>query len=509
MKSIIIIAVLAFCIKTGFAQQVLHVQTGASVNLQTGASLTIQGGALLDNGSTFINNGMLALRNAGTGDWIDNSIASYSYGAGVWQFNNSGNSSITSKNGFARIEVNNPLLILNSDVSTQKWYLISGVVSTGTNRAIAAGNSQLAVEADPANPNFTNSWFNGNLRRFVSPATVNTYFFPLGNNTQSNRVQLDNLNAAPLSGISYIDASFGPKPGTDAGLIVSENGTPYTSVNNGGVWYLTPDATPGTGKYDLLLYFNGFTGLSNNAFSILQRPVVSSNAAAWIVPAINSLPPNGSPGRLVTDGYARRINISSFGQFGIGMSAAALPVTLIDFTATRLSKSMVNLAWQTRTEQNNKGFEIERRLESELVFRGIGFTASHAINGNSTTVLNYLYSDLNSYAGTSYYRLKQIDLDSRSTYTAIKAVNGSSTSSVTVMLWPNPNRGQFTIRVDNSSKQFRALITDLNGRVIQRWMIAGSTAINIDHLSAGTYIISIPDVFGEGASFNEKVLVLK
>jgi len=507
-KSFIIAALVLYC-NINYSQQVLHVQNGASIALQPGANLTIQGGALLDNGSTFINNGTVAFKNNGTADWIDNSIASYSYGAGAWQFNNTGNSSITSKNGFARIEVNNPLLILNSDVSTQKWYLISGIVSTGTNRAIATGNTQLAVEADPANPNFTNSWFNGNLRRFISPSTVNTYFFPIGNNLQSNRIQVDNLIAAPLTGITYLDASFGPKPGTDAGLIVSENGTPYTSVNNGGVWYLTPDASPGSGKYDLLLYFNGFTGLSNNAFGILQRPVASGNAAAWIVPAINSLPPNGSPGRLVTDGYARRINISSFGQFGIGMASAALPVTLIDFSATRFSKTIVKLDWQTQTEQNNKGFEIERRLEPELIFSGIGFTASHAINGNSATVLNYLYSDLNSYAGTSYYRLKQIDLDNRSIYTAIKAVNGSSTSSVTVMLWPNPNHGQFTIKVDNTTKSFKAFITDINGRVVQQQILSGSTAINIDHLSAGTYFISIPNVFGDGASFKEKVLVIK
>jgi hypothetical protein len=37
----------------------------------------------------------------------------------------------------------------------------------------------------------------------------------------------------------------------------------YTSVNNGGVWYLTPDASPSSGKYALQLYFTGFAGLAD------------------------------------------------------------------------------------------------------------------------------------------------------------------------------------------------------------------------------------------------------
>ena len=36
-----------------------------------------------------------------------------------------------------------------------------------------------------------------------------------------------------------------------------------------------------------------------------------------------------------------------------------------------------------------------------------------------------------------------------------------------------------------------------------------SNNINITGLSAGTYIIRIPDVFGQGESFAEKVVVIR
>lgn len=509
MKNKIIISILLLSINACFSQQLLHIQNGAALTLQPGATILLQGGAVLENGSVLINNGTIALKNNGPANWIDNTVTSYSHGAGVLMFNNTGNSSIDSKNLFARIEMNTPLLTLNNNVSAGKWYLINGVIATGTNKAIANNSAQLAVEAGPSNPGFSNSWINGNLRRYINPAVVNTYIFPLGNNTQSNKVQLDNLNADPLTGITYLDASFGPKPGTDAGLIVSENGTPYTLVNNGGAWFFTPDAVPASGKFDLSLYFNGFTGLSDNTFGILQRPVTSSNAAEWFVPAGSSLPSNGLPGRTVADGYAKRNRISSFSQFAIGVASSALPITLTDFTATRLTKINVRLNWQTLTEQNNKGFEIERRLENETSFSGIDFTPSQAVNGNSSVVLNYLYNDINGYAGISYYRLKQIDLDNKSMYTFIRAVKGLGATGVSVLLWPNPSHGQFSIKIDGTHKSFAAFITDINGRVVQQLTVTADTPNNINGLSAGTYILSIPNVFGSGESFREKVVVMK
>jgi len=495
------------------AQDVMKVQSGAIITIQNGGELVIKGGISLDNGSTINNAGTIRLvQNGASGpaDWVDNTVTGYNYGTGKVVFNGNGGHLINSKSIFGQIDIDaSGHATLGSDVQSNKWYLKNGKLTTSSFKAIALSDAQLSVEADFSNTNFSNSWINGNLRRYVSPVSVNSYTFPVGDAVKVNRAVLDNLSANPLNNLSYIDASFGPKPGNDIGLIASENGSYYLSINNGGVWYLTPDAAPVSGKYDLLLYFNGFTGLNDNMFSILRRPDASSSAVDWVVPAGSNIPLSNQPGRTVTSGFARRNNIGSFSQFGLGQLSSPLPVTLLDFDARRLTRQKVQVNWQTVFEQNNLGFDVERRLDGESVFTTIGFATTKALNGNSNSQIDYSFTDANGYSGISYYRLKQIDRDSRFTYTHIKAVKGLGETQVSVMLFPNPNYGQFSIRLDGVNRSFDAIITDMGGKVVKQLRLTNNSNINISGLSAGTYLIKIPDVFGPGEPFSEKVLVVK
>jgi Secretion system C-terminal sorting domain len=496
------------------AQDVVKIQNGAVVTVQSGAEVVVQGGVSLDNGSTVVNSGTIRLKQnggAGAADWTDATVTPYSYGAGKVIFNGTGGHFVNSRNTFGQVDVDAAgNVTLGGDLNTNKLYLISGKVNTTPAfKAIVLDNAQLAVDADPTNTNFANSWVNGNLRRYLSTATVNNYEFPVGDAAKVNRAVLTNLTASPLNNLNYIDASFGAKPGNDVGLIATENGSPYVAVNNGGVWYLTPDAVPSAGAYDALLYFNGFAGLSDNSFGILKRPTSSVLAVDWIKPAGSVLPANNQPGRTVAAGYARRNNITSFSQFGIGLLSGVLPVTLMNFDAKRLNKVKVLVNWQTVTEQNNFGFDVERRLDGDPVFVKIGFAPTKALDGNSTTTLDYNFTDANGYSGVSYYRLKQIDKDFRGTYTLIKAVRGMGDTQVSVLLYPNPNYGQFTIRLDGVTKTYDATITDMGGKLVKQLKLGNNNNVNITGLSAGTYIIRIPDVFGEGESFTEKVMIVK
>jgi hypothetical protein len=512
MKKLLLFITILTCSFAGYAQEVLRVQNGAVLTVQNGAAMVVQGDVNLENGSTLSNNGTITItRNGagGTGNWFDNAVTGYNYGTGTFIFNSTGNQTINSKGIFERIEVNSGGVDLASDINTNKWYLVNGKVNTGAFRAIALSTSALAIEPDPTNPNFGNGWINGNIRRYISPASVNNYRFPTGNSTQSNPVEMDNLTANALNNVTYMDAFFAPKAGSDAGLVVTESGTLYMSIHNGGVWHLVPNATPTAGRYNLKAYFNGFAGLSDNQFSILRRPEGSVNGADWAVPAGSSLYPNGGLGRKVSDGYAQRNNLSTFSEFGLGLTNAPLPVTLVAFDANRFNKTRVKLTWETASEQNNKGFEVERRLDNETSFSVKGFVASLAPAGNSATPLDYIYNDANGYGGISYYRLKQTDLDGRSHYSLIKAVRGEGTTEVSVMIWPNPNAGQFSIRIDGANSAKEAQILDMNGKLVQKMLIQNQKQVNINHLSVGTYILSIPNAFGEGQHFSEKVMVVR
>ena len=89
-----------------------------------------------------------------------------------------------------------------------------------------------------------------------------------------------------------------------------------------------------------------------------------------------------------------------------------VPVELVSFTA-RLNEQNVILNWQTATETNNQGFEIQRKImqsNTESDWEIIGFTAG---KGTTTEPQSYSFSDDVSklYAISFVYRLKQIDFD--------------------------------------------------------------------------------------------------
>ncbi|MDP1678068.1 MAG: hypothetical protein Q8L88_14520, partial [Bacteroidota bacterium] len=90
----------------------------------------------------------------------------------------------------------------------------------------------------------------------------------------------------------------------------------------------------------------------------------------------------------------------------------ALPVELVSFSATAKGKN-VELKWNTATEVNNYGFEIERSVVSDRHLQGDGYfswTKIGFVEGNGTTNAPKLYSFVDASAsGKVLYRLKQID----------------------------------------------------------------------------------------------------
>ncbi len=96
-----------------------------------------------------------------------------------------------------------------------------------------------------------------------------------------------------------------------------------------------------------------------------------------------------------------------------------VPVELTSFTAQAVNGS-VNLNWQTATEINNKGFEIQRSeiRDQKSEWQAIGFIQG---NGTATKPHSYSYADNNVKTGTYSYRLKQIDFNGSFEYS--KEVN--------------------------------------------------------------------------------------
>jgi len=128
----------------------------------------------------------------------------------------------------------------------------------------------------------------------------------------------------------------------------------------------------------------------------------------------------------------------------------ALPVELISFSIEVVSKK-VNIRWETATEINNYGFEIQRFFISPNLLNGneiiipendeewaiVGFIKGY---GNSNSIKNYNFIDTKiQSAGRYYYRLKQIDFDGRYEYSDRIEVNLSLPAKIQLnQNHPNP-----------------------------------------------------------------------
>jgi len=124
-----------------------------------------------------------------------------------------------------------------------------------------------------------------------------------------------------------------------------------------------------------------------------------------------------------------------------------LPVELNTFTANNLG-SKVELKWNTATEVNNHGFEVQRtpvilNEERNLTWTKIGFIKG---NGNSNSPNSYSFVDDKPLSGTVEYRLKQIDNDGQFVYSKIIEVTNLPAQFNLAQNYPNPFNPTTTIQ---------------------------------------------------------------
>lgn len=170
-------------------------------------------------------------------------------------------------------------------------------------------------------------------------------------------------------------------------------------------------------------------------------------------------------------------------------SCIALPVQMLSFTAARKEK-LVDLEWTTAAEINNKGFYIERRSGNEDWAR-LMFVPSAAPGGNSNSQLFYSYHDPNELTAVSLYRLCQVDLDNRVSYSDTRLVRGVGQVGK-LLVYPNPSPdGRLVIVLDEMDRENTIRLLDMNGRVVREWNNLPDGRITVMNLSSGMYIIKV------------------
>ena len=145
-----------------------------------------------------------------------------------------------------------------------------------------------------------------------------------------------------------------------------------------------------------------------------------------------------------------------------------LPVELVYFKTTIHHEGEVELSWQTATEDNNLGFEIQRSPDLQT------WKALHFINGHGTTnnFQNYSFVDTRPLPGDNYYRLKQIDFNGKFDFSEVRHQYVAPGKSANMLIYPNPTAGQFHVQFFNPEKKLvHAKLFDSTGMVIweKRW----------------------------------------
>jgi hypothetical protein len=177
-------------------------------------------------------------------------------------------------------------------------------------------------------------------------------------------------------------------------------------------------------------------------------------------------------------------------------SAIPLSVTLGEFTAVS-EGGKARLNWMTYTENNNKGFVVERSIDSRN-WKQIGFVATAADGGNSSEKLTYDFSDNTPVSGTNFYRLKQTDIDNKFAYSEVRNVVFGQGN--TISIYPNPAVDMVNIKIADWSKVATVSITDIHGKVVLQ-VTDASKGISLGSIATGTYILQIKQTNGDIASF--------
>lgn len=239
----------------------------------------------------------------------------------------------------------------------------------------------------------------------------------------------------------------------------------YIMPMNGGLAAFVPDYAGATGDTAVAVYYNGptySTFYGSNVYSSYKRNVMNFMHAAntWVV-----------------------------------NNGGALPVELLAFNARAL-KNNAELSWSTASEQDNKGFYIERSADGKH-FGRIAFVKG---KGDATSQQAYVYMDegAQTYASNNvlYYRLRQVDMDGTESTSLIASVSFGGKVAGNVSSLPNPFVSQFVLHFESEQGgPARVTVVNLQGQTVMDEevnTVKGVNDINFTNLAnlpEGTYFL--------------------
>lgn len=417
-------------------------------------------------------------------------------GNSILKFSGNSNNAIGGNSSIAFYELqlsktNNAILSLLSDINiNSKITFNSGLFDLNQKNISLANNAFLNNE-------------NENSR--IVGATGGEVTISLSLNKPTN-INPGNLGAVLTSNsnLGTVIIKRGHKDQSGTGLSGSINR--YFNISNGG------------NNINAILRFNYFDAeLNGQDESLLNLFQSINNGGTWNNRSFTT--------RDAAANYVEKTGLNSLALLTLAtyIPPPPPPVTGLVFTATRTNTTQVQLNWTSATETNMSGYEVERRLDNEPDFSARTFVSSLAPGGNSNSALSYSYTDANSYNGTSYYRLKIVDLNNNFIYSDIKSVtakikgggnphvptintttnkNEGSIAKTSVLpntianqkitVGPNPNNGNFWFMVTGIEKETIASLYTIDGKLLKQFRVTNQQQQQVNGLGNGIYLLKVP-----------------
>ena len=224
--------------------------------------------------------------------------------------------------------------------------------------------------------------------------------------------------------------------------------------------------------------------LDQKMFFDLGWSLSGDQGNAWIQEAIDLSILQGTAPTLrfhttTGPGYTSDFCLDDF-CFSSGGGCTPLPIELLYFDA-KLKNNQVICNFATATEINTDYFVIQRTTD------GINFENIDSIIAAETSfeTLHYQLSDKNPLLGTSYYRLKQYDLNGTSESFPLHEVYYTITD-----IEVNQHKDYFQVIIPNNTSGVINVFNSV-GKVVLSQNIEGPTNISVNHFPKGIYFLTV------------------
>jgi hypothetical protein len=364
---------------------------------------------------------------------------------------------------------------------------VTGSYTFTHNGALGTLTNLYTNSFDPTNPctNYvaSNATYNGTSVSAAGSVTVSltagvNYVMAVGTYSASQPTLPSNYNIVVTTGsggAAYAGSGVYQNPGagfTYTYVIVNNSNGNIVSIGSSN---LTNSTTFPIGQYTVygLNYSNTIANLNS---------YIGGNLTALLTQIANN------PGTFCADLSKNSVTVNVTGTYPV------------KFTVLKARKQgeKVSLDWGTHTEQNSSQFIIQRSANASEFSSEIGKVKAA---GNSTTELKYNFLDVNPIKGWNYYRINQVDIDGRFTYSNVAAVNFEKGGG-RMVIYPNPAKDQLNVEYTSErSGKLDLQVIDSKGSVLMAEKMNITTgrngrSLNISFLSTGMYLLKYID--GDG-----------